>query len=329
MGDDGILKIVFSDDGAKQAPTGPSAPAAGAPAQPSSASQAPPPSVASKTLAPSATSHIAAAPHDANRQRRELPPEEDERRRERVRSPQDRGLLERVGYGLQIAGQAGVPGTGVAGRMVGTGIAGQVVGSGVGGLVGMPSAGGLIGAGLSLAGGVGGAAWNQASGAADTAANYSPMVAMAQAQAQIRSFEGEMRRSHELAPELSAFTEAKSKMKEAWEDLLAKFLKAATPVMTKLAEWWEQAAKGFGTAWDIGIDIGNSILSVLEGIYNFIATKFGKEEVSFGRFGKTGDKPKEDPPLAFIDQFLKSEKFPVEQSKDSGRLPTIAALGAF
>jgi hypothetical protein len=77
---------------------------------------------------------------------------------------------------------------------------------------------------------------SEANKMAKTAGEYSPEVAQAQSQAEIRQMIGDMRRARENSKELADMVRAQSEMQQKWEDVKAALMSKIIPVLTGIME---------------------------------------------------------------------------------------------
>lgn len=80
--------------------------------------------------------------------------------------------------------------------------------------------------------------------AAKTAAKYNGSVATATGQAMAANFQGDVRRSAFLAPELTSYVQAQSAFDQAKKDVTAELLKPLIPVFTEFIQLATEAIKG-------------------------------------------------------------------------------------
>lgn len=91
---------------------------------------------------------------------------------------------------------------------------------------------------------------------------YSPDVALAQAQADVRTTLGDIRRSQQIGPQLAKFVEAQSKATNAFEDVKASLLTEIAPAITGILEIITAIAKILNT------DLSRGMISGLLGPMN-------------------------------------------------------------
>lgn len=161
-----------------------------------------------------------------------------------------RGLGKITSVASQIPATLGVPGAGVIGGLGG-------MAASVTTLLAIPA----VAAAIAAAGMY--AIHSYANSQAQIGGEYNPAIATANAMAEVEKVRGDMKRSEYLAPELSDFVQAQSKMSESWEDLKAVFGKALIPVLTKIFD-----LVGKGLEWFVEADI--AILERLDNIFTAI-----------------------------------------------------------
>ena len=200
---------------------------------------------------------------DAKQQRQE---EEAERRRGLT------GRVLAVQQAGQVASQAGIP------------FASQAASALTGAMTGSPIA--IITAVASAAISAVKAIDAKVTSVAKDAGEYSPQAQFAEAQAEIRRIQGDMRRAQETGPALARMTEAQSKLDEAVRDFWSdpawlEFKAAVIGLMVDMVRGSKEALKGAGEAFQIGV---GSL-----GVLRTIAKNTDKEE-----------DPMDDP---FLDKF--------------------------
>jgi hypothetical protein len=91
---------------------------------------------------------------------------------------------------------------------------------------------------------------NAVSDYAKKLSEYSPVLAQAEAQAELRQIMGDIRRSREAGPQLARFVEARSRFEQSWEDLKVRFITMIEPLLTRVLELLKDVADGVANVYD-------------------------------------------------------------------------------
>jgi hypothetical protein len=135
-------------------------------------------------------------------------------------------------------------------------------------------------------------------------APYSGAITAAQAAAEVRAIEGDVRRAGLLGDDLAAFVEARSRLEETGQDLLAKMLKPLIPMATRFIEWLTETLTHLSIAFDALKDFMlDGLNAVIRGINALIeAVTFGAVAGPLREIARNTRPPAPPPPP--IDQQL-------------------------
>jgi hypothetical protein len=131
-------------------------------------------------------------------------------------------------------------------------------------------------------------ALNEANDAVSRYAQYNPVLAQAQAEAEVRAIYADIRRANEAAPQLAKFIEAQSNAQQKWEDIKLALLEAILPVLnaildgvTTIIEVIQIIGKVPGTIIDAFLDPIGTGIALIKAIKEFLE---GQEEAPFVPF---------------------------------------------
>lgn len=138
-----------------------------------------------------------------------------------------------------IAAIAGAGARTIAAAM-GPGDSGQIFGAVQGvssALAAVPGPVGMFASAITVATGAVHGLIDGVKGYADKLSPFSAQLSVAQAQAEMRSTLGDLRRGQQMGPDLAKFVEQQSKLDQSWEDVKMAFMKKVVPVLTKILEF--------------------------------------------------------------------------------------------
>jgi hypothetical protein len=114
-----------------------------------------------------------------------------------------------------------------------------------------------------------------ASGMADRLAKYSPDIAAAKAQADMRGILRDMERAQKLGPELAKFVDMKARADQSWEDVKSAFMIKLMPTLIKIMETLGAILEGLG-ALERAVEVANEETGgALGSLFDFLIPSAG------------------------------------------------------